>query len=47
MELKNANPNGFNVVINNLHLMFSFFSKKSWKLNKIKDFNIYFRVDNP
>ncbi len=27
MELKNANSNGCNVVINNLHLMFLFFSK--------------------
>jgi len=27
MELKNANPNGCNVVINNIHLMFLFFSK--------------------
>jgi len=25
MELKNANPNGWNVVIKNLHLMFYFF----------------------
>jgi len=27
MELKNANPNGCNVVINNLHPMFLFFFK--------------------
>jgi len=27
MELKNDNPNGFNVVINNLHPMFLFLSK--------------------
>jgi len=27
MELKNANPNGFNVVIKNLHLLISFFQK--------------------
>jgi len=27
MELKNANPNGYNVVINNLHPMILIFSK--------------------
>jgi len=27
MELKNANPNGCNVLIKNLHLMFLFFPK--------------------
>jgi len=27
MELKNANPNGFHVVINNLKIIFYFFQK--------------------
>jgi len=27
MELKNVNPNGYNVVINNLHPIFLFFFK--------------------
>jgi len=27
MELRNANPNGGNVIINNVHLMFQFFAK--------------------
>jgi len=45
MELKNADSNGWNDVINNLHPMILFFSKKYWKLSKIKDFKVYFRVD--
>jgi len=34
MELKNANPNGFHVVINNLHPMFLFFKVLKFELNK-------------
>jgi len=49
MELENANPNGCNVVINNLHptiCQLYFFSSKYWKLNEINDFKVYFRVQN-
>jgi len=47
MELKNINPNDCNVVINNPLPMILFFFKKYWKLSKIKDFKVYFRVENP
>jgi len=46
MELKNANPNGCNVVKINLHPMIIFFSF-IFELNKIKDFKVYFRIENP
>jgi len=49
MEMKNANPDGFNVVINNLCLVCLFFFQKYWKLSLIKDFDVYFngfRVHN-
>jgi len=29
MELKNANPNGWNVLVKNLHILFLFFSKNT------------------
>jgi len=38
MELKNINPNGYNVEINNVLLIYKYL-----KLNKIKDFKVYFR----
>jgi len=44
MESKNANPNGCNVVINNIHFMFLSLFQKYWK-HKIKDFKVYFRVE--
>jgi len=47
MELKNANFNVCNVVMNNLHPMIIFYSKKieNW-VDQTKDFKVYFRVDN-
>jgi len=36
MELENANPNGSNVVINNVYLMFLLFFLKRWKLRTSK-----------
>jgi len=44
MELKNANPNSYNVVINNLHPTILFYFQKCWKLNETNDFKVYFRV---
>jgi len=48
MKMKNANPNGCDVVINNLHPMVSFFSKiienqAKWKTSK---FILESRFDN-
>jgi len=45
MEVKNANPNGWNVVVNNLHFMILVLFQKYWKLSKIKDFKVYFRIE--
>jgi len=45
MDLKNANPNGCNAVINNVHLIFLFLFQKYWKLSKIKNFEVYFRIE--
>jgi len=49
MELKNVNPNGCNVVINNVHLYFFIFFPKSINLLKIelkvKDFKVYLRIE--
>jgi len=46
MELKNANSNSCNVVINILHLMILFFFKNIKNGLKIKDFKVYLRVEN-
>jgi len=43
MELKNVNPDGYNVVI---YPIFSFFFKNIEKLSEIKDFKVYFRVED-
>jgi len=47
LELKNANPNSRNVIINNLHPKILLYFQKYWKLNELNDFLVYFRVDNP
>jgi len=35
MFMKNTNSNGWNVVINNVPVLYLFFPKKYWELNKI------------
>jgi len=47
MELKNANSNGCNVIIKNLHPMILFFQKILKIQLHIKDFKVYFRVEIP
>jgi len=44
MELKNANFNGFNVVINNLHPTVVFF-KELLKIDLNKGIQSYFRIE--
>jgi len=41
MELKDANPNGCNVGINNPRILFC------PKILEIDNFKVYFRVENP
>jgi len=44
MELENGDPNGCNIVINNLHPMILLFIHP---MSLIKDLKVYFRVENP
>jgi len=47
MELKNANSNACNVIIDNLHPMILFFQKiLNIELNN-RDFKVCFRIENP
>jgi len=45
MELKNSNPNGCNVIINNILYTYLFIFQKYLKLSKIDDFEVYLRVE--
>jgi len=44
MELKNANPKGFNFVMDNVHLVFLLFPK-ILKIELNKGLQVYFRIE--